>query len=188
MSAPGALELVRAFVNSLDLDRPEQDPFLTPESARVWLEERGFPALALAVGEAARLRELREALRMELLSHAGDDVPGAWDRLGTILDGSRLELAFHAGDGVALRAVAESGFETVRGEIAARVFEAVRADRWLRLKVCRKDTCLFAFYDRSKNGSGAWCDMAVCGNRVKAERRRARERTGARRQRTGSSD
>ncbi len=45
---------------------------------------------------------------------------------------------------------------------------------WPRLKVCREDTCAWAFYDRSKNRSGAWCSMAVCGNRTKARAYRAR--------------
>lgn len=34
------------------------------------------------------------------------------------------------------------------------------------LKIC--PNCEWLFLDRSKNKSRAWCDMAVCGNRVKA--------------------
>lgn len=37
-----------------------------------------------------------------------------------------------------------------------------------RMKVCRN--CGWLFIDRSKNRSRAWCDMAVCGNRAKANR------------------
>ena len=46
-----------------------------------------------------------------------------------------------------------------------------------RLKIC--PNCNWLFLDRSRNRSRAWCDMAVCGNRVKASRhyRRNREET-----------
>lgn len=179
VSAPGELELIRRFVNSLDLDRPESDPFLTSTSAAAWLEEHGFGRIPLESEDAARVRELREALRAELLEHAGEELPGAWERLATLLNGTGLELVFDPRQGIRLEAQAEGGFSAVRGAIASRVYDAVQSGAWRRLKACLKETCLFAFYDRSKNGSGTWCDMAVCGNRVKAQRRRARERTGA---------
>jgi predicted RNA-binding Zn ribbon-like protein len=47
---------------------------------------------------------------------------------------------------------------------------------WARLRACRKATCRFAYYDRTKNGSRAWCSMSTCGNQEKAQRRRQRER------------
>ena len=37
-----------------------------------------------------------------------------------------------------------------------------------RIRVC--PNCRWLFLDRSRNGSRLWCDMAVCGNRVKARR------------------
>lgn len=36
-----------------------------------------------------------------------------------------------------------------------------------RLKICRH--CEWLFLDRSRNSSRLWCDMSVCGNRVKAK-------------------
>ncbi len=42
--------------------------------------------------------------------------------------------------------------------------------------VCSSDTCQWAFYDRSKNRSGRWCSMQVCGNRTKTRAYRARQR------------
>jgi predicted RNA-binding Zn ribbon-like protein len=35
---------------------------------------------------------------------------------------------------------------------------------------------MWAFYDRSKNRSGHWCSMRVCGNRAKARQFRERRR------------
>jgi len=37
-----------------------------------------------------------------------------------------------------------------------------------RIRIC--GNCGWLFIDRSKNRSRIWCDMAVCGNRVKANR------------------
>src|SRR5207237_71821 len=45
---------------------------------------------------------------------------------------------------------------------------------WARIKACRNDRCQKAFYDTSKNRSGAWCSMAGCGSRLKARAYRHR--------------
>lgn len=187
-SAPDGLELVRVFVNSLDLDYPEHDPFLSVEGARAWLEEHGFRPFAGAEEERTSMRELREALREELLAHTGaEDDQSSWERLATQLSGAGLEIVFDSARGVRLEPPpAAVGFRSLRSAIASCVYDAVRSGDWRRLKACRKETCLFAFYDRSKNGSGAWCNMAVCGNRVKAQRRRARERTPETHRHSGS--
>ena len=47
---------------------------------------------------------------------------------------------------------------------------------WERMKACRADDCRWAFYDRSRNRSRAWCSMRECGNRAKARSYRARQR------------
>ena len=177
MSAPGRLENLRQFVNSLDLDHPERDPLASPVQAQTWLGNHGLASGMLTDQEAAEIRDLREALRSELLAHAGEE-PDAdtWTALATKLAGSGLRITFQPEGGVSLEPAAARGAEGVRGAIATLIYEAVQSGKWRRLKACRKHTCQFAFYDRSKNGSGAWCDMAVCGNRVKAQRRRDRDR------------
>ena len=47
---------------------------------------------------------------------------------------------------------------------------------WARMKACRAEDCRWAFYDRSRNRSRAWCSMSECGNRAKARSYRARQR------------
>jgi predicted RNA-binding Zn ribbon-like protein len=178
-SAPGELELVRLFVNTFDPDHPERDPLLSRESTREWLAGHGFPADGgLDDGEKAAMQALREALLADLRAHTGDgNAARAWDRLATHLSGTGLDLVFGEGEHVRLEPRIRRGYEGLRGAIASRVYNAVKSGQWRRLKVCRRETCLFAFYDKSKNGSGTWCDMAACGNRAKAQRRRSRERT-----------
>jgi predicted RNA-binding Zn ribbon-like protein len=44
---------------------------------------------------------------------------------------------------------------------------------WVR--ACGVDTCRWLFLDTSKNHTRRWCDMKVCGNRMKARRFQARQ-------------
>jgi predicted RNA-binding Zn ribbon-like protein len=37
--------------------------------------------------------------------------------------------------------------------------------------------CQWLFYDRSRNRSAVWCQMAVCGNRIKTKAYRERRET-----------
>jgi predicted RNA-binding Zn ribbon-like protein len=47
------------------------------------------------------------------------------------------------------------------------------------MKVCAADDCEWAFYDHTKNRSGAWCSMESCGNRAKGRAYRERRRVQA---------
>ena len=38
------------------------------------------------------------------------------------------------------------------------------------VRACEKPDCRWLFLDRSKNHTRRWCDMKICGNRVKARR------------------
>jgi len=62
------------------------------------------------------------------------------------------------------------------GQARPSFFRSALDGTWARLKVCAEDACMWAFYDRSKNRSGNWCSMAVCGNRMKARRHYQRAR------------
>jgi predicted RNA-binding Zn ribbon-like protein len=42
-----------------------------------------------------------------------------------------------------------------------------------RVRACGRESCKWLFLDASKNHSRRWCDMQVCGNRVKAQRYKA---------------
>ncbi len=45
-----------------------------------------------------------------------------------------------------------------------------------RLRCCASDSCRWLFLDTSKNHTRRWCDMKVCGNRMKARRFYAKAR------------
>jgi predicted RNA-binding Zn ribbon-like protein len=46
------------------------------------------------------------------------------------------------------------------------------------IRECDADTCRWLFVDRSKNHSRRWCDMRICGNRIKAQKFYRRQATG----------
>jgi predicted RNA-binding Zn ribbon-like protein len=174
-SAPGVLEFLRGFVNSLDPDRPQDDPFRGRELAGAWLRSQSIE-VAIRDDELEPARELRELLRGAMLEHTEGEPGHAGAALLRRLDGAAVRISFVRGDQLAIVPLPGGGYDALRGVVAGAVYEAQLRGTWPRLKACRKHACHFAFYDRSKNGSGAWCSMEGCGNRVKAERRRARER------------
>lgn len=65
----------------------------------------------------------------------------------------------------------ENALEVATARSALRLIDAERADA---IKICSH--CGWLFLDRSKNRSRTWCDMAVCGNRVKARRHYRRQK------------
>ncbi len=62
------------------------------------------------------------------------------------------------------------GFDGALGAIVAAIHAGVADGTWPRLKACERDVCRWAFYDQSKNRSGHWCSMSVCGQREKNRR------------------
>ena len=68
------------------------------------------------------------------------------------------------------------GFSQFAAEICTQVFLAQQAGTWKRLKLCHNPPCASAFYDRSKNNSGVWHDVRMCGNAVNLRASRARRR------------
>jgi predicted RNA-binding Zn ribbon-like protein len=175
-AAPGRLELVRAFVNSVDLeDGPEQ--LGSPSALAAWLRAHDLPAGRVTAAGLEHALALREALRELLLARHGDHEadPAAARTLDEAAQRAGLRVRFGAAGAAALAPTA-SGLDGALGELLAIVAEAQRDGTWKRLKACPWESCRWAFYDHSKNRSGRWCRMEVCGNRAKAAAFRARAR------------
>jgi predicted RNA-binding Zn ribbon-like protein len=175
--APGELEQVRAFVNTLDvLDETEE--LSSPSALASWFREHGLaPAGARPTqADVARTIELREALRSILLSHNAEaPQDGNPHRtLDQVACRARLRLRFDDRGGALLEPQA-GGVDGALGRLLAIVHESIAQGTWERLKACRDHACEWAFYDHTKNRSGAWCTMQVCGNRAKARAYRARQ-------------
>lgn len=166
--APGRLELLQRFVNTYNHDFPEDwDRLGNGRKATAWLrEKRLMPArAAVSDADAARLRVFREALRAVVLANHGGDPPAAAVRsLARMGEDAHLRVQVDRGGETSLARSAR-GVDGAIAELLAILHEAQISGNWRRLKGCR--TCGYAFYDRSKNRSAAWCDMSICGNRSK---------------------
>ena len=179
-TAPQPLELVQRFVNSVDLESGE-DELTDPAALRGWLAERDLigPDERVTKADLARAIDVREGLRALLLGNNGGPVDE--DRV------ARLDrAAARAGVRVVFRPGAEPELApearawTARSaRLMAIVAGAAEQGRWPRLKACPRDVCHWAFFDRSKNHSGRWCQMEVCGNIEKARAFRERKRDSA---------
>lgn len=172
--APGQLELVRQFVNTYDVEA-NWEAFSSPAAMSAWLADRGLlPAgRRLTDQDLADARALREALRDVLAANAGHgDGPDARRRLDRIT--ARYPLRMRMNGGPRLDGDGGKGIVPAVARLLGLVYESMTLGTWERLKVCRNDECAWAFYDHSRNHSGAWCTMAVCGNRMKGRTFRKR--------------
>jgi predicted RNA-binding Zn ribbon-like protein len=178
--APGSLRLVQRFVNTNDL---EDGPELLPDPAALaaWLSASGIlePGAAVTAADRARAIELREAIRELVAAHAG--LPSDPDAPAIVnAAAERAGLRPVLDDPLSMRLEpSATGVDAALGRIVAAIGAAIAEGTWPRLKACERDVCRWAFYDHSKNRSGHWCSMAVCGQREKNRRayrrRRARE-------------
>jgi len=58
--------------------------------------------------------------------------------------------------------------------LAQSVSDILLSSDAARVRTCAVDTCRWLFLDTSKNHTRRWCNMKVCGNRMKARRFQAR--------------
>ena len=175
-AAPEPLRLVQRFVNTADHEHG-RELLGTPAELTDWLGDAGLESAASATGaDAARARELREAIR-ELLVANGAGIapsPAAVATLNRVARAGHLAIQVDE-HGRPLLVPERGGVRGALAEVVAVSLAAMLDGSWNRLKACRN--CRWAFYDYSRNRSAAWCSMSICGNRLKT--RRYRERKGA---------
>ena len=179
-TAPAPLELVQRFVNSIDLESGE-DELSGPAKLRDWLAERDLIASDARVTRAdlERVLEVREGLRALLMANNGMEAdPERVARLDSAAARAGVRVVFEPGADPKLTPDA-GGVDGAIGRLLAIVAGAAEQGSWRRLKACPRDVCHWAFFDHSKNRSGRWCLMEVCGNIEKA--RAFRERSRAKR-------
>jgi predicted RNA-binding Zn ribbon-like protein len=174
--APEQLELVRRFVNSRYVDE-QRDSLDTPESLRGWLADHelmdgGEP---VSDGDLRRALDVREGLRALMLANNDEELDrAAVERLDRAASRAGLRPRFEPGAEPLLEPDA-SGVDGALARLLAIVNRAVADGSWQRLKACPNESCLWAFYDRSKNQSKRWCKMEACGNAAKARAYRRRQ-------------
>ena len=182
---PAELTLVKAFLNSADIEE-DADRFETTEGIRAWLIERDLPGADARWTERDRATVIgfREALRSVVAAHGSAPAPDALEVIGAAARTASVTIEFDATGATDLRPTGR-GLDALVGRLLGDVASAQRTGTWHNLKVCRRDVCRWAFYDASRNHSGVWCTMSICGNRVKSASLR-RRRSGRDRSRAGS--
>ncbi|AUS79046.1 hypothetical protein C1701_12540 [Actinoalloteichus sp. AHMU CJ021] len=151
------IELLIVFMNTADAERGT-DLLDSGSAWERWVAERGLGE----PGDAQAARRVRDALRAAAGAPGTERVepPRPWPVAVTLLDG-----------------VPALTSEDAIGTLLITATRLAVLGTWDRVKICPADTCLWAFYDRSRNRSRSWCSMRVCGNRAKSRnwRHRARE-------------
>ena len=134
------------------------------------------PGAGIGDRELAELVAIREALRALLAANnSGEPAPPeALETLNRRSATPTVGVRFTA-EGAELVACC-GGLQAALARLLAIVYAAIGDGTWRRLKVCPADDCRWAFYDRSRNRSGTWCEMGECGNRAKARAYRERHR------------
>lgn len=140
-----------------------RDRFAVPEQLAAFPE-----AASLLSGERDRFGVLRPVtpknatlfldLREAIDAYFRNRVRGKASRqqLATLLEASAAALRASPGD------------DSLEAATAHSALGLICEPKPERMKIC--GNCGWLFIDRSKNRSRTWCDMAVCGNRVKASR------------------
>ena len=176
--APGDLELLQRFLNLHEHqpDGREVDP--PPETIRSFLVERGLlqPEERFEEADRETFVELRRALRNLILVGSGETLsPEDADAIDRAALAAGLHPHFHA-EGEPTLEPRGRGVAAAFGTVVAIAFVGSFDGTFGHLKLCAADDCRAVYYDRSKNHSGRWCSMEVCGNRAKVRAWRERQK------------
>jgi predicted RNA-binding Zn ribbon-like protein len=166
-SAPGRLALVQAFINThFDLEEDRgADLLASPEGLVAWLRRAGLlgPGITATQPDLWRALTVREGLRA--LARDGGAGLEQLDRAGR---GAAVEVRMAQNGELRFIPAPGTGACGALGVLLATTAVAMADGSWSRLKVCPGEHCGWAFYDGSRNRSGRWCSMSVCGGRAKA--------------------
>ena len=189
--APGALGLVQDLLNTAQAGH-EPDLLADVASARAWLREataewsaatgRPGPEVVLDAGDLQELRVFRDGLREvtgrtgphQVTGRADGAAPGAGPAAPVLHTGAAvLELG---SDGSVRLRPEQTGQQELLALVLAALYEGQHAGTSHRLKNCRNSRCRVAFYARSRNASGVWHSVRVCGNAINLRAHRERRR------------
>ena len=157
-----ALDVANSVVLRSDLDR-RIDRFAVAEQLHAFSEAAcQFSAERALFGDLKPVRCENHSAFLAL-REAIDD----YFRKRAVGEEDRLLLADLLDKAAALlrRASGDTDLEAATAHSAIRLLTQSETER---IKIC--GNCGWLFIDRSRNRSRTWCDMTVCGNRVKASR------------------
>lgn len=177
--APAPLDVLQDFVNT-EIPEWYRDDLASPSELSAWLVAHDLLEPTNDVSPEAFLlaRALRSGLRALALANTTNRPPAPEERAMRSAELAGLRFVFEIGaDGKPRIAPAGGGAERALATLVSIAVEAVRDGTWSRFKACRKASCGWIFYDRSRNRSSNWCSMTICGNRTKTAGYRRRQVT-----------
>jgi predicted RNA-binding Zn ribbon-like protein len=173
LRAPGGLSTVQELLNTAGSGNPRL-PDLLDDAATAdrWLREvhtafdrsQTMSPASLTESELHTLRELRSSLSAAI-STGGDVAP--------LL--ANVKLVLNA-TGWVEPVPQERPCAWLASTVMLESFLAQRSGDWKRLKICANPDCSVSFFDRSRNRSGVWHDVHVCGNAINLKASRSRRR------------
>jgi predicted RNA-binding Zn ribbon-like protein len=178
--APGRLAVVQDFINTANRMH-DRDELQTAARASEALVVLGLIDGGGQIDEAGRqhIVAFREALRQMILTHHEDglNVTAAAGELNEAIGNVPMRARFSPqGQPTMHPPVGGPPAHQVIGAVLAAIVAADACGEWPRLKACQNTACQWAFYDASRNRSGRWCDMNICGVRHKMRTYRERQR------------
>jgi predicted RNA-binding Zn ribbon-like protein len=161
-----------------------QSALLNPRQVNA-LRKKGQSTPAMQA--LARAHQLREALSSAFYAVAANERPPL-DSLKSIddfsLDAQRHRRLVWAPAGARDENLSRADWVWERSEpaielplwaITASAVDLLLSHSMSHVHECGSPTCRWLFLDTSKNHSRRWCDMTICGNRMKARRFQARQ-------------
>jgi predicted RNA-binding Zn ribbon-like protein len=187
-TAPDGLALVQELVNTHAVASDGADLLADQAAAGRWLRQAASqwarisgldpPELTLSADDLRALRELRAVVR-DMLAVPPAERPADLDPgTGTVTERAQARLVTDRQGRVALLPLG-TGADWLASAIWSEVLLAQRSGAWSRVKLCREPGCRTAFYDASRNGSGAWHNVRTCGNITNLRASRARRKAQA---------
>jgi len=173
------------FINTLDWGRNGwTDKIETAPVAVAWFASRGLahahPELADNPRTLERIRAVRAALR-DITEAIANDRPAPRQALAEANRALRARSVLELVPSDTGVAPSHRHVGNPIEDALARLVEALAVETAAghpeRLRICDSETCRWVFYDQSRTGRRRWCDMSTCGNRAKAARHRAKQRS-----------
>ena len=174
--APGGLELVQAFLNTVT---SKSDELKTPSSLSDWLSRNGLlPAgTELTPEDLERARDARSGLRALLATNSGADLNDVTlARLDRAAVGARAQIRFDR-DGTSRFELISRNLDDALGTLLGFVHVARSEGKWPAFKLCAHPGCRQAFFDFTKSRNGKWCTKR-CGAKIRAKAQRRAAKIG----------
>jgi predicted RNA-binding Zn ribbon-like protein len=171
------VELLNSYRDLVDWTA--QAGILTGEQARLLEAESGRDSLA-ASAVLDRAVAVRETIFRVFSAYARRRVvdPGDLEALNAALPEAMSKARLVAtDDGFTWAWSGAGGLDWMLWPITRSAAELLTSPELDQVKMCSDPTCGWLFVDRSKNGRRTWCSMRDCGNRAKARRFFAKNKT-----------